>query len=246
MTEYEIRADGKILIKGYVNAVGRDSNPVYTAEGRAVEQIEPGAFTESLKSRPNVDVLLNHRQDRKLASTADGTAVIYEDNIGLRAEVLTDDEDVKYKAQNGLLSGWSFGFYSKQSEMEQRAEQIPRRHVKKLDMYEISIIDNTMSPCYVGTSIEYRADEVPEYRAESDEFTLSEEAAKALEKEKRAWINTYMADVRINAYKNLPEVRYNPYHDAKTGRFTTKEGNSLKEACKLLNINYERKNLWDI
>lgn len=212
MTDFEIRSDGSMLIKGYVNAVGRDSRPIMTSEGRAVEQIEPGAFAESLKSRSAVDVLFNHNPQRRLASTSDGTAKLYEDSIGLRAEVIVSDKEVVDKAKSGMLSGWSFGFYNRGSELEKRSSDIPRRHIQHLDMYEVSLIDGAMLPCYAGTSVELRADgKVPEYRAEFDDFTLLNDYC-----EERAYFNTYMLNARINACFDELELRYNPYHDRET------------------------------
>ncbi len=46
-----------------------------------------------------------------------------------------------------------------QDELEERAENIPRRHVRDLDLFEVSLIDEKLSPCYVGTSVEQRANQ---------------------------------------------------------------------------------------
>lgn len=40
----EIRADNKVHIEGYVNAVGRDSRPLPSPKGKFVEQVAPGVF----------------------------------------------------------------------------------------------------------------------------------------------------------------------------------------------------------
>jgi len=54
--------------------------------------------------------------------------------------------------------------------LEERANEIPRRHVQDLDIFEVSIIDDRMSPCYVGTSIEQRADKEVVTEQRGDEF----------------------------------------------------------------------------
>ncbi len=155
--KFEIR-NGKAHISGYVNAVGRDSRPIPTATGEFVEMIEPGAFAEALTRAKNVDMLLNHDENRKLASTSTRSLMLKEDNIGLYAECETSDAEVIEKGQRGELRGWSFGMFVNKDEMEQRGDKIPRRHVQNMDIVEVSIIDSRMLPCYAGTSVECRAE----------------------------------------------------------------------------------------
>ena len=166
--DFEIRADGVLHIEGYVNAVERDSRIVMCPEcGKCVEQIAAGAFGNALRAAKNVDMLLNHDKGRKIGSTSEGTLALTEDSIGLRASADITDEEVVEKARNGLLRGWSFGFKAIDTEIEQRSQGVPRRHVKALSISEVSLIDDRYRPCYAGTSIELRADE----GAEEADFT---------------------------------------------------------------------------
>ena len=48
--------------------------------------------------------------------------------------------------------------YANKARLEERAGTIPRRYVEDLDLFEVSIVDDRRSPCYVGTTIEQRAD----------------------------------------------------------------------------------------
>lgn len=163
----EIRSDS-VLLDGYVNAVGRDSRPLYAnRDGKSVkcvEQIEPRAFERALGRAKNVDLLLNHDESRKLGSTSEGNLELFEDNIGLRAVCNVQDAEVIQKAKEGKLKGWSFGQIVNTDSMEERADNIPRRIVKDLDIFEVSIIDDRMNPCYIGTSIEQRAENHAEER----------------------------------------------------------------------------------
>lgn len=152
----EIRNDS-VTLDGYVNAVGRDSNPVITPIGRCVEQIEPRAFEKALSRASNVDLLLNHDKMRKLGSTSEKSLELFEDNIGLRAVCTLTDGEVIEKAKAKKLRGWSFGMKVIQEKTEERAETLPRRHVRELDLLEVSLIDDRMSPCYAGTLVELRA-----------------------------------------------------------------------------------------
>ena len=176
--DIEIRADGTLHIEGYVNAVERDSRTVICPEcGKCVEQIRAGAFGEALRAAKNVDILLNHNKERKLGSTSEGTLSLYEDSIGLRASADIRDADVISEARAGRLRGWSFGFKKLSSEIESRANTIPRRIVTSMTLNEVSLIDDRYTPCYAGTSIELRADgetDEHELRSNEDEVHFSE------------------------------------------------------------------------
>ena len=67
----EIRNDS-VTIEGYVNVTHRDSKPLQSESGFFVEQIESNAFADALTRTNNVDLLFNHKEDRKLGSTSLG------------------------------------------------------------------------------------------------------------------------------------------------------------------------------
>lgn len=156
----EIREDS-VLITGYVNAIERFSKPIReTLHGRIrtfIERIKAGVFKTALKRNDDVKVLLNHNHDRVLATTKDGSAKLEEDNIGLRAEVTITDKEVVEKARNNRLVGWSFGFYANADELGTEGNS-ETRTVTDLDLIEVSILDDTKSPAYYGTSIEARSE----------------------------------------------------------------------------------------
>ena len=153
----EIRNDSAVL-DGYVNVVDRESKPIPSVKGKFIEKIKPGAFQRSLEKRANVDLLLNHDKNRKLGSTSEGNLELFEDNIGLRAICTVTDQDVIDKAKNKELRGWSFGFYAEKDKLESVENGYERRIVEELDLFELSIVDNTKNPAYAGTSIEMRDD----------------------------------------------------------------------------------------
>lgn len=157
----EVREDS-VVISGYVNAVERYSKPIRAKlrgiTQRFVEKIKAGAFKTALQRNSNVKVLLNHNYERELANTKDGTAILEEDNIGLRAEVTITDAEVVEKAKKHKLVGWSFGFRTNSDEVAQEAT-IATRTVNDMDLIEVSILDDTKSPAYYGTSIETRSEE---------------------------------------------------------------------------------------
>lgn len=153
----EIRNDS-VLLDGYVNAVDRESKPIPSVKGRFVEKIQPGAFQRSLEKRENVDLLLNHDKNRKLGSTSEGNLQLFEDNIGLRAICTVTDSEVIQKAKNKQLRGWSFGFYAEKDKWEPSEGGYEKRVVEELDLFEVTIVDDTRNPAYSATSIEMRDD----------------------------------------------------------------------------------------
>ena len=143
----EVR-ENTVVISGYVNAVERFSKPIRgNLRGkvqRFIEKIKAGVFKTALKRNDKVEVRLNHDAERVLANTQDGTAILEEDNIGLRAVVTITDAEVIAKAKNNELVGWSFGFYTNSDEVDESGE-MPTRSVSDIDLVEVSILDNTKS-----------------------------------------------------------------------------------------------------
>ena len=169
----ELRADG-LHISGYVNVPGRQSRPVMTKRGRVIEVIEQRAFQKAIDSaKEGVRMLLDHNPDRVLASTSDKSLEVFEDEIGLRAEALVTDQEVIEGAKAGKLRGWSFNMRNIVDTMEERAGELPLRHVQSFDMDEITLVMHR-KPCYSATSIEVRADaeEDVEERAGTDDVQV--------------------------------------------------------------------------
>lgn len=195
----EIRSDS-VLLDGYVNAVERQSNPVITPHGKVIEVIEQRAFERALGRADNVDLLLDHDENMKLGSTQEGNLKLWEDNIGLRAECTVTNPDVIQKAKDGKLKGWSFGMYTNEDKIEERADgQLPIRRISDLDIFEVSIIDEKMNPCYSATSIETRAEQ-------------------EVQKERRAWVDTYITVTD----------RSNIYGDTENGKLTMRNTHTVE------------------
>lgn len=154
----EVRNDS-VILDGYVNAVARDSKPMLDENGeKFVEQIAPKAFERAIEKSENILCLLDHEPNRKLGSTKDGNIKLFEDNIGLRAICEITDSEVIEKAKEQRLRGWSFGFEAVKEHEEAASENLKRRFIDEMNLLEVSIIDDKKVPCYVGTSIETRAD----------------------------------------------------------------------------------------
>ena len=171
----EIRADGA-HISGYVNATEKKSRPVMTPHGRVIEIIEPRAFERAIQRNPRITMTVDHDDSRVYADTETRTLDLYEDGIGLHADAVITDPDLIETAKQGKVRGWSFGMSNVQDEMEPRADELPIRHVKDLDLDHITLVVNK-TPVYSATSVEVRADEEIslETRASDEHVQLSVE-----------------------------------------------------------------------
>ena len=150
-----LRADS-VEIEGYVNAIERNSKPLFSRIGKFIERICTGAFKKALNRNDDVHILLNHDWNRDLGSTKQGNLELHEDNIGLHARATITDADVVKMARNGELVGWSFGFQDR--DVENSVERgMPLREVKDLDLFEVSILNRSMTPAYDGTLVSARS-----------------------------------------------------------------------------------------
>lgn len=209
-TKIKIRGDS-VEIEGYVNAVERCSKPLRSRIGQFIERICKGAFAKALKRNDDVHILLNHDWQRDLGSTKKGNLDLEEDAIGLKARATITDPDVVTKARNGDLVGWSFGFTDK--DVENSVERgMPLREVKDLNLYEVSILDRSMSPAYDGTLVSARSiggEEQIHFRGEDfiDDIEVEEEREEvdAKEEEVNEGDNAENVDIRSQDVNENPE-----------------------------------------
>lgn len=167
----EVRADG-VHIEGYVNVPGKKSRPVITPHGKVVEIIEERAFERALERAGTISVTVDHNKTHIYASTDDGTLKLYEDPIGLHADVIITDESLIEIARKGQIKGWSFGMYNVVDEIEQRADELPIRKIKSLDLDHLTLVVNKQ-PVYSATSIELRAGEDKEIEERAFEQNIT-------------------------------------------------------------------------
>lgn len=179
MFTVEIREDS-VRIDGYVNAVERESKVLRDAKGQFIEKIKAGAFQRAIeRSRSRnvpVKVLLNHDYSRELTSTDSTETKLFEDNIGLRCQCVIRDAAVVRKAKQRKLNGWSFGFWPI-VESRENVKGMDYREIREMELYEVSLLDDTRIPAYDGTSVEMRAagNDYTEFRAFLDDIRYAGE-----------------------------------------------------------------------
>ena len=182
--------DDKVIIDGYVNAVERFSKTLTNKNGKKfIERIMPSVFQKAIEKNDDIKVLLNHNYDMEIANTKDGSAKLYEDNIGLRAIVEVSDATVIEKAKQKKLRGWSFGFICNKEDEKINESGINERTVRDIDLFEVSIIDDRKIPAYIGTSIEMRDGEVKEIEFRYEETESDGNFSSMTASQKRELLN---------------------------------------------------------
>lgn len=185
----KIRQDS-VTVEGYVNAVERNSKPLNERGVTFIERIASGAFKRAIARAKDIRILLNHNWDRNLGGTADGTLELEEDAIGLKARATITDPDVIEDARHGDLVGWSFGFRDEDvKQLRDEESGLPLRKVNDLELYEVSLLNRSKSPAYVGTLVNVRSTEngeelvvnLSEDNLEENVETIDETADKAAE-----------------------------------------------------------------
>lgn len=175
--------EDKVTIEGYVNAVERNSKPLTERGVTFIERIGAGAFKRAIERAKDIRILFNHRKDRDLGGLSDGNLELEEDNIGLKARAEITDPEVIEDARKGNLVGWSFGFADEDvTQLRDDESGLPLRKVKDLDLFEVSLLNRTKSPAYVGTLVNVRDDGTEERVNYSEEYEDNIEVIDEVEK----------------------------------------------------------------
>ena len=146
LQDLEIRAEGDgMTLRGYAAVFNSPSQPL-----PFTETIQPGAFTDSLRSRNDVKLLWNHDTGIVLGSTRAGTLKLTEDERGLLVEASLPDtqagRDAATLIKRGDVSAFSFGF-----RVPVGGDNWPsadQRVLTRINIHEASLVS---FPAYTGT-----------------------------------------------------------------------------------------------
>lgn len=154
------------------------------------EMIAPGAFTETLSDGHTVKGLWNHDTNLVLASTANGSLILAEDENGLRFELTPSNttwgRDALESVKRGDVDGVSFGFFVSKEEWDWSDVDHPLRVLKQVDLFEIS---PTPFPAYATTNVSARS-------AESVLLDAKKALDAAREKREKPTPNTGEVEIR--------------------------------------------------
>ena len=158
VNEFELRdaaADSTagMHFSGYAAVFDSPSEPL-----PFIERISPGAFSQSLASRNEIKLFVNHDTTRVLASKRSGTLRLSEDAYGLRVEAdlppTTDGNDLAILMRRGDVDSMSFGF-SVPSGGDTWSNDGATRQLNEVRLHEVSIV--TAFPAYQATTASVRS-----------------------------------------------------------------------------------------
>lgn len=152
MMEFRKLKDGSVELFGYVNITERDSKLLHENGIRFREQIKKGAWKRAIERNDDIKLLLNHSWDTIFDSTKENLR-LYEDNIGARFSIKTENEELIKHAENGDFKGLSFAFRCNADSFKE-VDGYKLRFVQDMDVSEVSLL--TVEPAYDGCIVEMR------------------------------------------------------------------------------------------
>ena len=174
----ELREEGdSMTLSGYAALFNSRSENL----GGFTEQIAPGAFTRSLKSRNDIKLRWNHDTGAGMGSTRAGTLTLSEDERGLRVEAnlpnTTHGRDAKELIKRGDVSGFSFGFTIPGRGGDEWNSEGTERTLKSVRLHEVSLVAFPAYPATNGTAQVRGLDKLAK-RAEVDADALADALMK--------------------------------------------------------------------
>lgn len=140
---------GEIQLEGYASTYEAYDCYGGTENGGWVEQLDRRAFDTTLKTKPDVQLLINH-EGLPLARTTSGTLHLSADSKGLkvRASLDPEDSDVKNlvpKMRRGDVNEMSFGFRVKDQKWN---KDYSHRIITEVSLHkgDVSVVSYGMNP----------------------------------------------------------------------------------------------------
>ena len=140
------------IISGYAVKWRSLSKEIYEDGKRFFEQVERGAFADSLKDK-NQYAFYSHDVTKRIACVEDGSLILEEDSIGLKYKIIIPNtrtgKVVMREMDKGALNKVSIGF-AYTSDAWTVKDKRNYRTVLKAELREISLVNN---PAYEHTSV---------------------------------------------------------------------------------------------
>ncbi len=143
--DMEVRSDEGRTIHGYIVEFGKLSVNM----GGFREKVMPGAFTKTLKEKREILMLKNHDSSEIVATTANGTLRLWEDERGLAFEVTNPVEtsyveDLLVAIRGNFVRNCSFGFRGIRDQWtyelnDEQGNKYDLRELLEVELYEVSI-----------------------------------------------------------------------------------------------------------
>lgn len=146
-------------IWGYVTVFRRNSRKLSKPNPKMLtefyEQVEIGAFRRSIQSNKDITLVINHDDEKVLASVHAGTLKLKEDSIGLKFEAIIEDVSIIRDIQTHQIPGCSFQFTAINEYLKDDCNGVPIRVLKDVELSHISLIKKPQQTAYIGTIVHY-------------------------------------------------------------------------------------------
>lgn len=148
--QFKTRADGdQIFIDGYFSVF----NSPYQMWDNVVEEIMPGAFTETLQ-KDDIRALLNHDTTLVLGRNTAQTLTLREDEHGLFGSILVNPKDqdalnAHARVERKDVTQCSFGF-DVLDDFTEKIDGVLHVYIRKVKLYEVSVCT---FPAYESTEV---------------------------------------------------------------------------------------------
>lgn len=155
--ELSSNEDGSMTVSGYVNKTEQLSN-VLGITKRFVEKIAKGAFTRAIQNaKKDIDFLSEHKPEKILASTRNGSLTLREDEQGLFMEATIAPtswgKDAYTLIDSKIYQNMSFGFRTIKDSWRNLEAGLYERTIEELELFEVSVVKD---PAYSQSTIAAR------------------------------------------------------------------------------------------
>lgn len=138
-----------LIVEGLVNRTESWSHELGIRK-KFKEKVCRGAFNRAIQEATRIDFLGEHRNDQLLATTENGSLVLWEDEDGLkmRAKISPTSygKDFYTLMKDGLINHMSFGFRSLSDKWRKLNDGTYERSIEKLALSEVSVVRNPAYP----------------------------------------------------------------------------------------------------
>lgn len=163
----------EMKLQGYVATDA--SSHILGKEGKKKwrEVIAPGTFRNAIakakRLKESIDLLADHDTKKILASTANGSLKLEEDEVGLYFEATVSPtsygRDLYVLVKDGIIKGLSFGMKVLNEDWSLAADGMPLRTINEIELFEVSALK---TPAYPTTLLEARGMEVADVEVPND------------------------------------------------------------------------------
>lgn len=202
--------DEGMFVEGLVNQTEKLSHTLGVRK-KFKEKISKGAFQRALNKGNTIDFLAEHDNKMLLATTANNSLELFEDEEGLKMRAKISDttygRDIYTLMKDGVIRNMSFGFKTVSDKWRKLPDGIFERTVDDLNLFEVSAVRN---PAYPQSTISARGIEILEDVDIPEDLEENKDEVRDMEKE-----NIEQEQISVEEFRNLVEICKGLVNDVK-------------------------------